>query len=195
MEKLIHKYLDENYFPYKEANDHYRIYDNDMELETLFEIQPTRLNKTLKDIYGLSFEEVKLFVYTWAVKYFQDIDLDKYWERYIELDKYFGEGTPIETFCLGDYSEARGFDNVAFPMARRIFSSVVAQDLVTVQPLSAPKGMLFYMDFKYDSKKTFKQKLNTLLGKVKIFITRMERKIRNYLHLTNYYNTFVTQEE
>lgn len=35
-----------------------------------------------------------------------------------------------------------------FPHVRRVFSQVLAQDLVSVQPLAAPTGLLFYMDTK-----------------------------------------------
>lgn len=194
MEKLIHQYLDENYFPYKEDNDHYRIYHNDMELEVLFEIQPTALNKTLKDIYGVHFEEVKLFVYTWSIKYFPDIDLTKYWGRFVELDKYFGEGTPIHNEVIYGVAD-NNFDNFQFPVVRRVFSTLIANDLVSVQPLSAPKGILQYIDYVYKPKQTFKQKVNSVLDKMKIFIRKMEKDIRKYLHITNYNATFVTQEK
>lgn len=41
-----------------------------------------------------------------------------------------------------------GFETVAFPLVRRVFSQFLAQDLVSVQPLAAPTGLLFYMDTK-----------------------------------------------
>lgn len=40
------------------------------------------------------------------------------------------------------------------PFVRRVFSPLVAQDLVDVQPMTAPAGGIFYIDFKYgDDKK------------------------------------------
>lgn len=38
------------------------------------------------------------------------------------------------------------FDTVAFPIVRRVFSRLLANELVSVQPLALPSGLLFYMD-------------------------------------------------
>jgi len=43
-------------------------------------------------------------------------------------------------------SSAGRFDTVAFPMVRRIFSRLLASEIVSVQPLALPSGLLFYMD-------------------------------------------------
>ncbi len=43
-------------------------------------------------------------------------------------------------------SSAGRFDTVAFPMVRRIFSRLLAAEIVSVQPLALPSGLLFYMD-------------------------------------------------
>lgn len=39
-----------------------------------------------------------------------------------------------------------GFDIVVFPMVRRVFSRLLANDIVSVQPLNLPSGLLFYLD-------------------------------------------------
>lgn len=39
--------------------------------------------------------------------------------------------------------------NIAFPVVRRVFPSLVANDIVSVQPMSRPSGLLFYMDYMY----------------------------------------------
>lgn len=41
------------------------------------------------------------------------------------------------------------FTTYAFPLIRRIFPSLVANDLVSVQPMSMPTGMIFFLDYKY----------------------------------------------
>ena len=46
-----------------------------------------------------------------------------------------------------------GFQNVAFPIVRRVFAGLIANELVSVQPMSLPSGLLFYMDYRYDSQK------------------------------------------
>ena len=43
-------------------------------------------------------------------------------------------------------ASAGRFDTVAFPIVRRVFSRLLANELVSVQPLALPTGLLFYMD-------------------------------------------------
>lgn len=40
---------------------------------------------------------------------------------------------------------------VALPLVRRVFGEIVAKDLVSVQPMNLPSGLIFYLDFKYGS--------------------------------------------
>jgi hypothetical protein len=47
------------------------------------------------------------------------------------------------------------FDNIALPMVRRVFADVLGQDLVSVQPMNEPIGMLTHLDYTYD-KRDFK---------------------------------------
>lgn len=46
-----------------------------------------------------------------------------------------------------------GFQNVAFPIVRRVFAGLIANELVSVQPMSLPSGLLFYLDYRYDTVK------------------------------------------
>jgi hypothetical protein len=48
------------------------------------------------------------------------------------------------TMATGD---VEGFAAVAFPIVRRVFGSLVAQELVSVQPMSLPSGLIFFLDF------------------------------------------------
>ena len=43
-----------------------------------------------------------------------------------------------------------GYNKIAFPLVRRVFGQLLASELVAVQPLSLPSGLLFFLDFKYD---------------------------------------------
>ena len=52
------------------------------------------------------------------------------------------------TMAAGD---AEGFAAVAFPIVRRVFGGLLANDLVSVQPMSLPSGLIFFMDFKVSS--------------------------------------------
>ena len=51
--------------------------------------------------------------------------------------------------AMGDSEKVRGFSNVAFPIVRRVFGGLIANDLVSIQPMSLPSGLLFYLDYTY----------------------------------------------
>jgi hypothetical protein len=59
-----------------------------------------------------------------------------------------------EASTSGDIS---GFQNVAFPIVRRVFAGLIANELVSVQPMSLPSGLLFYMDYRFDTVKAGNQ--------------------------------------
>ncbi len=48
---------------------------------------------------------------------------------------------------------AGGFTKYIFPVLRRVFPNLIAHDLVSVQPLTAPIGAIFYLDFLYGTTK------------------------------------------
>jgi len=50
---------------------------------------------------------------------------------------------------LTSSGDLRGFQNIAFPIVRRVFGGLVANELVSVQPMSLPSGLLFYLDYTY----------------------------------------------
>jgi len=52
------------------------------------------------------------------------------------------------TLAAGD---VEGFAAVAFPIVRRVFAGLIANDLVSVQPMSLPSGLIFFLDFTYSS--------------------------------------------
>jgi hypothetical protein len=41
------------------------------------------------------------------------------------------------------------WSGVALPLVRRVFGNIVAQELVSVQPMNLPSGLVFFLDFKY----------------------------------------------
>ena len=43
--------------------------------------------------------------------------------------------------------DVAGFAAVAFPIVRRVFAGLIANDLVSVQPMSLPSGLIFFLDF------------------------------------------------
>ena len=51
------------------------------------------------------------------------------------------------TMANGD---VEGFAAVAFPIVRRVFAGLIANDLVSVQPMSLPSGLIFFLDFQFN---------------------------------------------
>ena len=47
--------------------------------------------------------------------------------------------------------DVEGFASVAFPIVRRVFGGLLANDLVSVQPMSLPSGLIFFLDFTYEN--------------------------------------------
>jgi len=45
--------------------------------------------------------------------------------------------------------DVEGFASVAFPIVRRVFGGLIANELVSVQPMSLPSGLIFFLDFTY----------------------------------------------
>ena len=52
---------------------------------------------------------------------------------------------------LASSGDLRGFTNIAFPIVRRVFGGLIANELVSIQPMSLPSGLLFYLDYTYGS--------------------------------------------
>jgi len=49
--------------------------------------------------------------------------------------------------------DVEGFASVAFPIVRRVFGGLIANDLVSVQPMSLPSGLIFFLDFQHSEAK------------------------------------------
>ena len=45
--------------------------------------------------------------------------------------------------------DVEGFASVAFPIVRRVFGGLIANELISVQPMSLPSGLIFFLDFVY----------------------------------------------
>ena len=55
--------------------------------------------------------------------------------------------------------DVEGFASVAFPIVRRVFGSLIANDLVSVQPMSLPSGLIFFLDFTFGGSSTGSNRL------------------------------------
>lgn len=52
---------------------------------------------------------------------------------------------------LTSSGQIQGFSSVAFPIVRRVFGGLVANELVSINPMSLPSGLIFYLDYTYGS--------------------------------------------
>jgi hypothetical protein len=55
------------------------------------------------------------------------------------------------SFSVGSGEQWAG---VALPLVRRVFGEIVAKDFVSVQPMSLPSGLVFYLDFRFGTSKS-----------------------------------------
>ena len=53
--------------------------------------------------------------------------------------------------ALASSGQMQGFTSIAFPIVRRVFGGLVANELVSIQPMSLPSGLIFYIDYTYGS--------------------------------------------
>jgi hypothetical protein len=74
------------------------------------------------------------------------------------------------TFTAGTGENWAG---VALPLVRKVFAQIVAQDFVSVQPMSLPSGLVFYLDFKYGDSSGNKQDGDNMYGNVTEGATKM----------------------
>ena len=57
-----------------------------------------------------------------------------------------GAGTTGATFAGGQGEQWAG---IALPLVRKVFGQIAAKDFVSVQPMSLPSGLVFFLDFQY----------------------------------------------
>ena len=57
-----------------------------------------------------------------------------------------------------------GFTNIAFPIVRRVFGGLIANELVSIQPMSLPSGLLFYLDYTYGNAQGPYEKGDSIYG-------------------------------
>ena len=59
------------------------------------------------------------------------------------------EASSLGTGATVSTGDSEAYAGVALPLVRRIFGEIVAKDLVSVQPMNLPSGLIFYLDFQY----------------------------------------------
>jgi len=122
---FIQQYLSEYYYIKTSEVGNDGIYSIIDERRIPIPFNGSKLIKEIVTIFGLEEDVLKSYIESWAVSIKPDVDLEFYWKTTEDL---FG-----------------------FPIAHQIAATTIAMDLVAVQPLSAPRGKLMYMDFQYDN--------------------------------------------
>jgi hypothetical protein len=121
MDKHIHKYLSSVYFVKTSKIGNDGIYAiNDLNLYP-YPVYGNKLIKELVLLFYLDEVTLKTSINTWAITQKPDVDLGFFWEQF----------------------------EVLMPMAARVAAQTIGLDLVPVQPMSLPTGLLTFMDFNY----------------------------------------------
>ena len=66
------------------------------------------------------------------------------------------EASTTGTNASFNAGNSEAWAGVALPLVRRVFGEIVAKDLVSVQPMNLPAGLIFYLDFQYGTNDGFK---------------------------------------
>jgi len=59
------------------------------------------------------------------------------------------EANQVGTDSSFSSGNSEAWAGVALPLVRRVFGEIVAKDLISVQPMNLPAGLIFYLDFQY----------------------------------------------
>ena len=72
--------------------------------------------------------------------------------------------TQSTTTSITNGSNSEAWAGVALPLVRRVFGEIVAKDLVSVQPMNLPAGLIFYLDFRYGTERVGQASGESLYG-------------------------------
>lgn len=84
-----------------------------------------KLVTELVTVFSIAEDEGKSFINSWAVKISPNVNLEFYWATNENI-----------------------FEGI-FPIVQQVAARTIGMDLVAVQPLAAPTGLLFHMDYAY----------------------------------------------
>jgi len=73
--------------------------------------------------------------------------LDDY--KRLQLETMFENAARQVLSEASDTSDVQAFTTFGFPLIRRVFPNLIAQELVSVQPMTMPTALVFFLDFVY----------------------------------------------
>jgi hypothetical protein len=143
MEKFIQEYLSTYYKIAHSEMGNAGIYDINKNSKYKAPESSKEILKEISQVFFLSEEDAKNQVELWAITIDPEVDLDFYWKSINEL---------------------------FFPTVSRVHARTIGMDLVSVQPMSAPRGDLRYFDSNRnieicdDVRQVWENQLNELVG-------------------------------
>lgn len=125
MKKHVHSYLSSFYYVSTSEVGNDGIYSLSDRRKFKSPIYGDKFLKELVDIFAYDEEATKSIVYEWATKQKPDVDLTFFWASKEQL-----------------------LDGI-FPIVQAVVARTIGNDLVSVEPMSAPRGELFHIDYQY----------------------------------------------
>jgi len=58
-----------------------------------------------------------------------------------------------ESVKTGTTAGSEEWSNVALPLVRRTFGKLASKEIISIQPMAMPSGLVFWLDFKYGTTK------------------------------------------
>jgi hypothetical protein len=74
------------------------------------------------------------------------------------------EANQVGTDSSFSAGNSEAWAGVALPLVRRVFGEIVAKDLISVQPMNLPAGLIFYLDFQYGTTTGDKEASESVYG-------------------------------
>ena len=126
METYVQSYLSRHFYIKTSDVGNDGIYKKDDTRKFPAPYHNIHLLNELEVVFSLSQEILREYTDIWAIKQKPDVNLEFYWSQLFSL----------------------------LPLASRLAASTIGLDLVSVQPLEAPTGLLRYSDFIYSGDTT-----------------------------------------
>lgn len=68
-----------------------------------------------------------------------------------QAKQLLAESNVTGTGAIGGNVNQEAWTGVALPLVRKVFGEIASKEFVSVQPMSLPSGLIFYLDFKYNN--------------------------------------------
>lgn len=94
-----------------------------------------------------------------------------------------------------DTSDISQFKRISIPLVRRIYPQLIANKIVSVQPLLGPTGLVYYLRFRYSSNKGAMRGASNQAGFPSDDAVTMQQRADGSINLDNYYSSQFVQNE